>query len=172
MFRKNVMNPSSGSKNKPSKETVVKTCSKLGLAYSSALKMEAIFSSETSVFYFQRTAWSYIPENRTFHNHRCQNIILYKTRACHQNGCLWEFGVDETGSGSFPVTSLSIGPLCCTNTVLVSKCISFLVKLIIASDCYSNSVWRAHISSLLFRRSEQFSQLQCSSSIETHLPVS
>jgi hypothetical protein len=35
--------------------------------------MEAICSSETSVD-TQRTTWSYIPEDCTFHNHRCENI--------------------------------------------------------------------------------------------------
>jgi hypothetical protein len=44
--------------------------------YSSTLKMEAIFSSETSVG-FQRTTWLYIPESSTLHNHSCENLKLY-----------------------------------------------------------------------------------------------
>jgi hypothetical protein len=37
------------------------------LAYSSTLKMEATYSSETSVD-FRRTTWRYIPEDRTLQN--------------------------------------------------------------------------------------------------------
>jgi hypothetical protein len=46
------------------------------LAYSSTLKMEATCSSETSVD-FQRTTRRYIPEDKTLHNHRCENLKLY-----------------------------------------------------------------------------------------------
>jgi hypothetical protein len=42
-------------------------------AYFSTLKMETIFSSETSVD-FQRTTRSYIPEDSTLRNHRCENL--------------------------------------------------------------------------------------------------
>jgi hypothetical protein len=42
-------------------------------AYASALKMEAIYSSESSVD-FQRATLSYIPEDSTLHNHRCENL--------------------------------------------------------------------------------------------------
>jgi hypothetical protein len=45
-------------------------------AYSSALKMEAICSSETSVE-TQRTTRRYIPEDGTLHNHRCENLNSY-----------------------------------------------------------------------------------------------
>jgi hypothetical protein len=48
-------------------------------AYSSTLKMEATCSSETSVD-FHRTTRSYIPEVRTFHNHRCENLKSYNGR--------------------------------------------------------------------------------------------
>jgi hypothetical protein len=44
--------------------------------YSSALKIEATFSSETSID-FQRTTRLYIPEDGTVHIDRCQNL-----RAC------------------------------------------------------------------------------------------
>jgi hypothetical protein len=43
---------------------------------SSALKMEAICSSETSVD-TQRTTRRYIPEDGTLHNHRCENLKSY-----------------------------------------------------------------------------------------------
>jgi hypothetical protein len=43
------------------------------LAYSSTLKMEATCSSEMSLD-FQRTTRCYIPEDRTLHNHRCENL--------------------------------------------------------------------------------------------------
>jgi hypothetical protein len=50
------------------------------LAYSSALKMEAMFLSETSVD-FQRTTRSYITEYSTLHNHRCENLKSYVKRS-------------------------------------------------------------------------------------------
>jgi hypothetical protein len=43
------------------------------MANSSSLKMEAIRSSETSVN-FHRTTWRYIPEGRSLHNYRCENL--------------------------------------------------------------------------------------------------
>jgi hypothetical protein len=46
------------------------------LAYFSTLNMEASCSSETSVD-FQLTKRRYIPENRTLHNHRCDNLKSY-----------------------------------------------------------------------------------------------
>jgi hypothetical protein len=46
------------------------------LAYPSNLKMEATCSSQTSVD-FQRTTRRYIPEDRTLHNHRCENLKYY-----------------------------------------------------------------------------------------------
>jgi hypothetical protein len=51
-------------------------------AYSVTLKMEAIYSSETSV-YFQRTTWCYIPEDRTLHNHSCENLKSYIFHDCY-----------------------------------------------------------------------------------------
>jgi hypothetical protein len=44
--------------------------------YPPTLKMEAICSSETSVD-FQRITRRYIPEDSTFHNHRCENLKSY-----------------------------------------------------------------------------------------------
>jgi hypothetical protein len=41
-----------------------------------APKMEATFSFETSVD-TRRTTRRYIPEDRTFHNHRCENLKSY-----------------------------------------------------------------------------------------------
>jgi hypothetical protein len=38
--------------------------------------MEETFSSETFVD-FQRTTRRYIPEDRTLHNHRCENLTSY-----------------------------------------------------------------------------------------------
>jgi hypothetical protein len=43
----------------------------------SILKMAAICSSETSVD-SQQTTLRYIPEDRTFLNHRCENLRSYK----------------------------------------------------------------------------------------------
>jgi hypothetical protein len=45
-------------------------------AYSSTQKMEVTCSSETLVG-FQRTARRYIPEDRTLHNHNCENLKSY-----------------------------------------------------------------------------------------------
>jgi hypothetical protein len=44
--------------------------------FSSNLKMEATYSSETS-FDFQRTTQRYIPEDKSFHNHSCENQRPY-----------------------------------------------------------------------------------------------
>jgi hypothetical protein len=50
----------------------------------STLNMEAKYSSETSVD-FQRTTCLYIPEDRTLHNHRCDNLRSYKSiLICHR----------------------------------------------------------------------------------------
>jgi hypothetical protein len=49
----------------------------LAVLISSTLKMEAIYSSETSVA-TQQTTRSYIPEVDTLHNHRCENLKSYK----------------------------------------------------------------------------------------------
>jgi hypothetical protein len=47
----------------------------------STLKMGTICSSETLVD-FQRTTWSYIPEDVTLHNHRCDDIKSYTMSIC------------------------------------------------------------------------------------------
>jgi hypothetical protein len=46
------------------------------LAYSSALKLKPTGFSETTDD-FLRTRWSCIRQDRTLHNHRCENIKLY-----------------------------------------------------------------------------------------------
>jgi plasmid replication initiation protein len=46
------------------------------LAYSSTLKIEKTHSSET-VANFEWTTWCYIPEDRTLHNHHCENLKSY-----------------------------------------------------------------------------------------------
>jgi hypothetical protein len=46
------------------------------LAYSTTLKMDASRSS-TSLVDFQQTAWCYIPEGRTIHNHCCKTSNSY-----------------------------------------------------------------------------------------------
>jgi hypothetical protein len=43
------------------------------LAYSLALKMEAIYSSKTSDDYHQTTQQN-IPEDTNFHSHHCENL--------------------------------------------------------------------------------------------------
>jgi hypothetical protein len=46
------------------------------LAYSSTLKLETTCSPETSVD-FQRTTRHFIPEDKTLHNYRCENLRSY-----------------------------------------------------------------------------------------------
>jgi hypothetical protein len=72
MFRKNVLPPSSGSNNKPSKKTSNQKAANSRLAtslfacspYSSTLKMEAVYSSETFVNSHQATR-RHVSEDRT-----------------------------------------------------------------------------------------------------------
>jgi hypothetical protein len=45
--------------------------------------MEAVCSSETSVD-FERNTLLYIPEDSTFHNHRCKNLMPYIQAAYFQ----------------------------------------------------------------------------------------
>jgi hypothetical protein len=51
------------------------------LAYSLTLKMEATSSSEMWADFQQQTTWRYIPEDKTLHNHCCENLESYKTAA-------------------------------------------------------------------------------------------
>jgi hypothetical protein len=55
-------------------------CFFLGELFSSALKMEAICSSETSVE-IQWTTRRHIPEADILYNHRCENLKSYKAKA-------------------------------------------------------------------------------------------
>jgi hypothetical protein len=78
-FRRNMLPPSAGSKNKPRALLATSITLISFLAYSFTLKMEAACSSETSVD-TQRTTRRYIPEDRTLHNHRYENLKSYKKR--------------------------------------------------------------------------------------------
>jgi hypothetical protein len=49
------------------------------LSYSLTLKMELMCPSETSVL-LQQTTRCYIPEDRTLHNHRCENLDVLCSR--------------------------------------------------------------------------------------------
>jgi hypothetical protein len=49
------------------------------LAYFSNMKMEATRLSETSAD-FQRIARRYVSEDRSVHNHRCENLTFYKIK--------------------------------------------------------------------------------------------
>jgi hypothetical protein len=68
-FRRSMLLPSSGSKNKPSKKPVFASHFMLVscLVYFSTLKMEATCFSGKSV-HFQWTTRRYIPEDKTLHN--------------------------------------------------------------------------------------------------------
>jgi hypothetical protein len=48
----------------------------------STLKMEVLYSSETSVE-FKRTTQRYISEDNTLHNQRCENLKSYKGKIIH-----------------------------------------------------------------------------------------
>jgi hypothetical protein len=63
--------PSSG----PKKQILLPTY----VDHSSTLKMEEKYSSEMSVD-FQRTSRRCIPEDKTLHNHRCENLKSYILR--------------------------------------------------------------------------------------------
>jgi hypothetical protein len=82
-FRRNISPPSSGSKNKPSKNPEPELCLPLAFtlvsfsAYFSILKMEAICSSETSVD-FQRTSQRYIPEPPLWEWHWSRTALLLR----------------------------------------------------------------------------------------------
>jgi hypothetical protein len=53
----------------------------------STLKMEAIYSSETSVA-TQQTARRHIPEDDTLHNHRCENLKSYNKSHIYEEECV------------------------------------------------------------------------------------
>jgi hypothetical protein len=53
-------------------------------AYPSALKMAVTCSSEVSVE-FQPTACRYIPEDKTLHYHRCENLRSYIQETGYQD---------------------------------------------------------------------------------------
>jgi hypothetical protein len=78
-------------------------------AYFLALRMEEICSSETSVD-FQRNTRSYMPEDSTIHNHRCENlkcsILSSAELLASGRSCCWQFG---TGCLSFPVLKQMLG---------------------------------------------------------------
>jgi hypothetical protein len=61
-------------------------------AYSWTLKIEATCSSETFVD-FQQTTRRYIPEDKTLHNHRCENLNssngIYKAVEMSELSCIW-----------------------------------------------------------------------------------
>jgi hypothetical protein len=62
----------------PDDRSHLAACHLLWRWYSSTLNIEATSSSETAV-YFQRTARRYIPEDKTYHNHRWENLKSYRT---------------------------------------------------------------------------------------------
>jgi hypothetical protein len=75
--------------------------------------MEATCSSETSVDY-QRTTRHYNPEDRSLHNHRCENlkskiIVSIKVSRLHQEAATLVYPENVCGSQSQQATA-EIGP--------------------------------------------------------------
>jgi hypothetical protein len=68
----------------------------------STLNIGAIFSTETSVE-FKQTTRHYIPEDSTFHNHRCENLKSYITR----EDCKICMGRNGVHGGNVEITSVS-----------------------------------------------------------------
>jgi hypothetical protein len=82
-LQRDISPPSSESKNKPNKKPAWKQVTSRPsftlvsfLAYYSTLKVEAKCPSEIYVGFPQAT-WRYIPEYKTLHNHRCENLKSY-----------------------------------------------------------------------------------------------
>jgi hypothetical protein len=71
-FRRNISPPSSGSKNKRNKVSVT--------SFHACFLIGTLFDPEDGwkSVDFQRTTRRYIPENRTLHNHLCENLKSYK----------------------------------------------------------------------------------------------
>jgi hypothetical protein len=82
--RRNKFSKKPARKQVPSRALV--SCS----AYSSTLKMEAIFLSEMSVD-SQRTTRRHIPEDDTLHNHRCENLKILTGICLHLPGIEYRF---------------------------------------------------------------------------------
>jgi hypothetical protein len=68
----------------------------------STLKMEAMCSSETSVN-FQQATWRFIPEDRTLHNHRSENLKSYKT---HNDLYYFKYDRDSVNTSQMEVKQL------------------------------------------------------------------
>jgi hypothetical protein len=64
------------------------------LAYSSTLKMEATCSSEKSIW-LQRTTWHYIPQDRSLHNHRCENLKSCNLKFMSHSFILGKLGAER-----------------------------------------------------------------------------
>jgi hypothetical protein len=81
------------------------------LAYCSDLKMETTCSSETSLG-FQWTTQSYILEDRTLHNHRCEKlksyIAKYISERKYLEQTLWREEKQFISNTSFPYVTLSV----------------------------------------------------------------
>jgi hypothetical protein len=76
------------------------------LAYNLTLKMNAKYSSEMSVE-FQQTTWRYIPEDRTLHNHRCENLKSYIIRFYCQQTVQTKIWSNIQGCSSVRLTTAS-----------------------------------------------------------------
>jgi hypothetical protein len=95
-FRRNISPPSSGSKKKIfSKNQQVARCFPPAYflvldEFSSTLKMDAICSSETLVA-SQQTTRRYVPEDDSFHNHRCENLKSYLLEVVWELTKIWSW---------------------------------------------------------------------------------
>jgi hypothetical protein len=71
--------------------------------YSSTLKVEAIYSSETWVV-FQRTTRSYNPEDRNLHNHHCHNLNSYISGDSY----MYKANIDVFFNSEIPATQITV----------------------------------------------------------------
>jgi hypothetical protein len=85
--------------------------------------MKTIFSSKTPVD-FQRTTRRYIPEDRTLHNHRCENLKSYIKKL--QDRELWTFHwplTEEERSCKYAVLEVSVY-MCLAENIIVTLLLS------------------------------------------------
>jgi hypothetical protein len=126
--------------------TCLLACWFLAEIISSNLKMEAIWSSETSVD-TQRTTWRYIPEVDTLHNHRCENLTSH---ICNH---LFSYRRQNLAINRF--TSIQCPPLHSVGFLFVTSSISAYV-LCFLTELRSSNVRRPNFTFRFTKSSYNF----------------